>query len=214
MNLENEADSLRELFNGYYTPTEKEFAELWKTCTFVFDTNTLLNLFRYPKDSRDLLLNLMKRVKDRIWLPYQVAMEYHKHLIELIHNQENEYEAIHCTIEKSLKELNNKLMELRHSNIRVDKIIEMTSNIIKESKKELESQKEYQPDLAALKEELDILVGNRIGREYNQDELNKIYEDGQIRYSNKIPPGFKDISEKKTRKPSIIIWYIKMYMVI
>ncbi|MFM2060738.1 MAG: hypothetical protein RLZZ507_408 [Cyanobacteriota bacterium] len=38
---------MRDLFPGYYQPTEKEFAELWKECIFSFDTNVLLHIYRY-----------------------------------------------------------------------------------------------------------------------------------------------------------------------
>lgn len=54
-----------------YSPAEKE--ELWKKAVFVFDTNVFLNLYRYSKKTRDALLFAMTELKERIWMPYQVA---------------------------------------------------------------------------------------------------------------------------------------------
>ena len=48
---------MREKFRFYYQ--KPDFNKLWQECTFVFDTNILLNLYRYPKEtSEDLIRKL------------------------------------------------------------------------------------------------------------------------------------------------------------
>ncbi len=42
---------------------------------FVFDTNVLLNLYRYQSGTRDELLNVLAQLSDRIWIPHHVALE-------------------------------------------------------------------------------------------------------------------------------------------
>ena len=42
---------------------------------FVFDTNVLLNLYRYPKDVSSEFINVLKHIQDRIWIPYNVGLE-------------------------------------------------------------------------------------------------------------------------------------------
>jgi len=42
----------------------------------VFDTNVLLNLYRYNDKARDELIGLMKSYKSRLWMPYQVRLEF------------------------------------------------------------------------------------------------------------------------------------------
>ena len=38
---------MRNKFLGYYKPTKEELAAMWNECIFVFDTSTLLNIYRY-----------------------------------------------------------------------------------------------------------------------------------------------------------------------
>lgn len=190
---------MRDLFPGYYSMNDVELNELWGTCIFVFDANTLLNLYRYSKDSRNLLLQIMEHVADRIWIPYQIAWEYHKNLGEIIHKQENEYDRIAQTVDNAVQSLNNGLVSLRHSNIEINKITELFNQLGLDVRKELDVQKENQPNLDELKNQLNILIGNKVGRFYSQDELDKIYADGKSRYERQIPPGFEDLKEKRSK---------------
>ena len=67
---------MRDLFPGYFTPTDDEFAVLWGRCFFVPDTNTLLNLYRYKEQTRQEYLRVFKGLEERMWLPAQVAEEF------------------------------------------------------------------------------------------------------------------------------------------
>ncbi|GAF53765.1 PIN-like domain-containing protein [Psychrobacter sp. JCM 18900] len=57
---------MESLFKGYYQPTPEQFKELWEEGTFVFDTNVLLNLYRYKIESRDEVLNIIQQIEDRV----------------------------------------------------------------------------------------------------------------------------------------------------
>ncbi len=46
-------DIMKGIFKGYHQPTEEEFSQLWRNALFVFDTNVLLNLYRYQSATRD-----------------------------------------------------------------------------------------------------------------------------------------------------------------
>lgn len=191
---------MKSKFSGFYTLTKEEFKVLWDRSTFVFDTNTLLNLYRYDKETRDLLFKVMDFIKDRIWIPHQIALEYHKHMFDEIYNQESAYESINEKVSSAVKTLENELKELRHSNINVEKVTKLLDDLRENTKKELESQKESQPDLGQIKNRIIDLFDNKVGEEYSQEELNEIYIDGSYRYDNKIPPGYKDAKEKENKK--------------
>jgi hypothetical protein len=40
---------MKSIFPGHYELAPNELRELWKEAVFVFDTNVLLNLYRYPQ---------------------------------------------------------------------------------------------------------------------------------------------------------------------
>lgn len=80
---------MRSMFPGYYRPKQEEFAEKFKTCVFCFDTNVLLNLYRYTPETRDNLIEVLQhaKIKDRIWLPHRVGFEYQKSRINVLLSQ-------------------------------------------------------------------------------------------------------------------------------
>ena len=42
---------MEKIYREYKEFTDEEFQQLWKDCLFVFDTNILLNFYRYSKKS-------------------------------------------------------------------------------------------------------------------------------------------------------------------
>lgn len=53
---------MRNLFRGYYKPTEEEFAQLWQECIFSFDTSMLLNIYRYSPQARERLFEILNKL--------------------------------------------------------------------------------------------------------------------------------------------------------
>lgn len=192
---------MKSLFSGYYSLTEEEFKKLWGECTFVFDTNTLLNLYRYDKKTRDLLLEVMELIEDRIWIPYQIALEYHKNMLREIITQNDTYQEITKEVRNGVEQLKNKVNSFqRHSNINVDAILTMIDDMQRNIEKELKEKEESKPDLNVITQKISSLLENKIGEEYTQDKLDEICKDGLRRYENEIPPGYKDNKDKDKKK--------------
>lgn len=103
-------------FSEYYEISEQTYKEIWDKALFVFDTNLLLNLYRYTTDTRDNILDVMKKVSDRIWIPYQVGWEYFNNRLKVIDEVSNGYDAIK-------KLISNYKMILRRTSIITSSII-------------------------------------------------------------------------------------------
>ena len=69
---------MKDLFFEYYKPNKAFFDKIWKDPIYAFDTNVLLDAFRSSGETYKELIRTFKRLKDKIWIPYQVASEYHK----------------------------------------------------------------------------------------------------------------------------------------
>ena len=109
---------MRDIFHGYYSLSqEEEIKKFWKSCVFVFDANVLLDLFRLSRKSTDRLLKIMESQKERIWLPYQVAEEYHRNLSATISEQAKKCEKTILLLENLLKELGIKKNQSFHFEI-------------------------------------------------------------------------------------------------
>ena len=75
---------MRSSFCGYYPPTPDDYERLWKEATIVLDTNVLLNLYRLPTSARDEFLTVLDLLKDRLWVPHQVALEFQRNRLTVI----------------------------------------------------------------------------------------------------------------------------------
>lgn len=54
-----------ELFPDYFTPTEQEFAELWRNATIELAANVLLGLYRLASESRQLFFDVLQSLPGR-----------------------------------------------------------------------------------------------------------------------------------------------------
>ena len=79
---------MKNMFKQYnYFYTQEEYKDIWENALFVFDTNTLLNLYRYQEDTRDEFLKVLGIISDRIWIPYHVALEFQRNRLIVISEQ-------------------------------------------------------------------------------------------------------------------------------
>ena len=71
---------MKNTFKEYHQFTEEEFAEMWKNCIFVFDTNTLLDFYRYSRETVAKYFQVLQTLKNnnQIWIPYQVGFEFYE----------------------------------------------------------------------------------------------------------------------------------------
>src|SRR5207237_1200314 len=96
---------MRSMFPDYYRPTAAEFAHKFRECVFSFDTNVLLNLYRYTPESRVSLLQALNKVKDRVWLPNRVAFEYQRRRTDILLNQIGLVGKIEGAIDSAIKKI-------------------------------------------------------------------------------------------------------------
>ena len=221
--------NMRDLFPGYYQPTEQEFDELWKECIFSFDTNVLLHIYRYSPKTRERLFDILEKLQARIWIPHQVGYEFHKNRLNVISSQSNAYDKLVKILEDNLKiekisNLNKDIDNFeqsyrKHSTIEVNKILVDIKTKIKESikaiiesvKDDVKDLKDDHPDL--LKEDLFLdqmisILDGKIGNPYS-NPLD-IYKLSEERFQYIIPPGYKDKDDKDKSVPDIygdaILW--------
>ena len=137
---------MRTTFLGYYRFTEEEFSTLWKDCLFVLDANVILNLYRYSKNTSDVLLNILKGISERLWLPHQIAFEYQDNRLETIAGQEKLFEEIPEILDTAFKKLRDSL-RIEHLSINVDVFLETIETNFKQIEAELAKHKKHHPDL-------------------------------------------------------------------
>lgn len=195
---------MKNLFPEYYQLSDDKIKEIWDNGIFVFDTNVLLNLYRYSEKSRNDFLEVLTNYKDRLWIPYQVGLEYHSDRIGVVINSDNAYEQLGKKLRLEVDKLVNSIVSTykRHPYINIDGISERINACTNEIIENLNKKREEAPDYLKNDDILDnltILFDGKVGADLDELDLNKLYKEGRERYANKIPPGYCDEKEKKDK---------------
>lgn len=203
---------MRNLFSGYYQPTEQEFITLWEECIFSFDANVLLHIYRYTPKTRDRFFDILYKLKERIWIPHQVAFEYQKERFSVISHQLRAYDEIQKTLDKSLQNLKGGLgVYKRHSLIDTNQIIEIFERAIKKVKRNLSKAKQEHPDFITsdeLQDKITEILDGKVGEPYSKDRLKAIYKEVEQRFKESIPPGYKDNKKPEPDKyGDVVLWF-------
>lgn len=203
---------MRNTFLGYYRPTEIEFSRLWKKCLFVLDANVLLNIYRYSPSTRQELIDILTKISDRLWVPYQAATEYQQRRLDVIEQQSSAYEQIQNSFTTAQNKLESDLkLFSRHPFINVDSFINKLKTPIDEIKRELDRLKREHPNLLDgddLRDTITDLHEGKVGLPYTKERLEEIYKIGKERYDRSTPPGFQDKNKDGMRKyGDLVLWF-------
>jgi hypothetical protein len=210
----NEGISMKDLFPGHFKESQENLIEVWDSCIFVFDANILLNLYRYSDTTRKEFLGLLEKIKERVWLPHRAAEEYLSNRLSVIDQQEQSYDS---TI-KSINSLKNDLDNARQHPFVSQQTMGEIDNVFNTLCDELLTNKKVHSQRISndeIKESISKIFENRVGSPFDQEELEKLIIDGEERYKQKIPPGFKDVSkstgsevftEKCRKYGDLIVW--------
>lgn len=204
---------MKNSFLGYYRPTDSEFTILWDNCIFSFDANVLLNLYRYSTSTCDELLNILDKISDRLWLPFQVGQEYQENRLEVIQKQRNAYGDIQKYIVQTQGNIESYFGNyIKHPFLKVKSIVDKINSLFSGIIKELKDQEVGHPDLIAydtLRDRITMLFNGKLGGAYTLERLKNIYEEGEKRYEKRIPPGFSDSERKKgeNKYGDLVLWF-------
>ncbi len=191
---------MKNTFKSFKNFSEEEYRKYFSEAHFIFDTNVLLNLYRYQEETKDQFLQVLETISDKIWIPYHVGLEFNRNRITVINDQNKKFDEIHKVLDKSENEIKNEFKKLdidnRHSLIKYDKFFEEHSKLFISFKSELNILKTKQQqirDKDEIKEKIENIFNGKIGTPPEKQEyIDKLNKEGENRYINKIPPGYED----------------------
>ncbi|PSU84261.1 hypothetical protein C0W42_22235, partial [Photobacterium kishitanii] len=197
---------MKELFKGYNHNCNIDYSEIWDKAIFIFDTNVLLNLYRYKKDTRNALIDVMSNLDGKVWIPFHVCLEYNRNRHVVIASQNSTYSEVKKIVTDSQQQLTNKLKNLnldkRHTNIDVTEFLDLLSKNCSEFKDKLDNLEEEKIPLTGYDD-----IYNQLSEIFNNMRIgdapdSQLIVDGwnknaKFRYENLIPPGYKDQSKDK-----------------
>jgi hypothetical protein len=196
---------MKGLFFQYDYSKVVDYAEVWKTALFVFDTNVLLNLYRYQERTREELFSTLEKLGDRVWIPHHVALEFQRNRLSVIAEQGRRFSDIAKVVESTRSELTNGINKLqltkRHALIDPEPLISGFKELTDSFLTKLEELRKSQQVLTGpdpIKDRLENLFDTKVGPVYSsQEDVDKKQKEAELRYKNNIPPGYKDDGKDK-----------------
>ena len=207
--------TMKQQFRGYYQPSREQLDDLWSRGLIVLDTNALLNFYRYSDSTRSDFLSLLTSLTDRLWLPHQVGLEFHRNRLEVIDQQEQAFESIESALSKAQSLVEKELNGFRsHQSLNRQGIattletgLSRVKDTISESRRLFDESPIVDDGVDSVLVALTDLFDSRVGTGFSTDELSDIYAEGAERYEKSIPPGFKDKAKPEPeRYGDLVLW--------
>lgn len=198
---------MKNKFKEYYPLSDEEYKDLWDNALFVFDTNVILNLYRYSEPTKIEFIQALRDMQNRIWLPYKVGKEFHKNRLSVISDQKK----IYSEYQKQIEKLNSEFRNKNRNPFLTDEVHKDLQEVLTKVQEELSSKEAFYFDLVSsdnIQMEIAEIFHAKIGNDFSTEKLNEIYKLGKQRYDKLVPPGFKDKKDKPEpdRYGDLVIW--------
>lgn len=193
---------MKKEFIGFYMPQEEELRNAWSSdkTLFIFDTNILIKLYSYQPSTVQDFFYILEKLGNRIWLPHQVGLEFQNRRLEIKSLEKKKFKDLNNNIEDILKiekEIEKKFSKGRFPELdtATEKLFQGIEKLLEDYKKVVNKCNKCQPSIRAhdkIRERIDKYFEGKVGKAYSPGKLEEIYVEGEERYKNNIPPGFKD----------------------
>lgn len=197
---------MKNTFQEYHPIDEELLGQMWHNAIIVFDTNVLLNLYRYSIKTSDDFIQIISELNKRVWLPFQVGLEFNRNRLNVISDQKKSYSDFEKKMLELISEIENRNRNPFFSQSLTDKIIEIKAELNIEI-----TEKKEAYDLSiktdSILDKVNTVFNDKVGNPFSPDEILKYQKEGEKRYKNKIPPGYCDIKKPENeRYGDLILW--------
>lgn len=198
---------MREFFVGHYRPTQEEMERLWSDGLIVLDTNVLLSLYRMPPSTRDEFFSLLEELKERLWIPYHVGLEFQRARLKVIGTGQKDAAKASDAADKAFGAVLSgvKALQIDKRGIQAKEAVlverlELTRKEVLEAIAEVVKQQSTASHDDAIRDRIDSIIGTRVGEmPIDQGSIAALTEGGDERFVAKIPPGFLDADKEKSQ---------------
>lgn len=204
-------------FESYRSASEADLAAVMKQGLVAADANVLLDLYRYSEHGRNLLLTVLGKLGDALWIPNQVMVEFWRHRAETV-------TAPKASAEAAIKELNDAKGRavgalrnwagrfalpddeldtiFQHLNGGFEAATNAVNDLVTKHAGHADRDTNADPVIAAL----DAALEGRVGAPLPPLERDKAVADGQSRVAQKIPPGYMDVGKGENSVGDYLVW--------
>ncbi|MFE1401189.1 PIN-like domain-containing protein [Nocardiopsis dassonvillei] len=190
-------------FEEYATTTDDQIKDALQTGIIALDANVLLNLYRYNSETRKDLLLVLDNIKNRLWIPHQVMLEFWRNRDSALSGpamvstetekllggyRDKSRKAIESWIGRCFFTSGHLAEEIERLEYAFDSIVDEIRAVAQTEWEQTSRDTNKDAVIASLKP---ILEGS-IGNPFNESDLIKKRTEGKERLDNRIPPGYMD----------------------
>lgn len=208
---------MRDLFPGWVPPDEETLDRYWSEATFAVDTSVLLDLYRFSEEARDGLLKALRSFEERLWIPHQVALEFHRNRLGVLLDQREAENNLLQELNRIRQDLDSQLSQLLRGAGRRDlaPLREAIDGGFDSLKKKLkEAEEEHTKGLGEsirddpIYEEVVELCAGRVGPPFDEEKQAAVTKDAEERFRTKTPPGYMDEGkDNETKYGDVVLWH-------
>jgi predicted nucleic acid-binding protein len=191
---------MRDLFPGFYAPSEQEHDELARVGRIVVDTSVLLAIHELPPASRDELLAILRSIQERLWIPHLVALEYQTGRVGVIERSRSALRRAREELKKALSTIHSATasakLEQRASKSKtgaslqaIEKRVEHLCSSLDDALEDHQLPSRTDP----IRDQLDQILNGRVGPPWpTEADLADVVAEADSRFAAQRPPGFAD----------------------
>jgi hypothetical protein len=194
---------MRERFAHFYPPDEDATATAMKTGLVVPDTNVLLGLYKVQLTARHQLFGALRKLDNRLWIPYQVGIEFHRNRLGVIAEQEAYFGETQKKFDAAIEDLCEKVKEFNGARFtmtaarvaQIEKALRAAQKLITDCVSGAEKANDVNLSKHGTDEiltTLEALLGDHVGDPMEPKELENAKKEARQRVEAKEPPGYKD----------------------
>jgi hypothetical protein len=205
------AAGLYDEFPGYRVLTEAEYGDALQSALVVVDANVLLDLYRYNESTRDDLLDVLRQLGDRLWIPHQALREFWRNRISVITSRSASMEQTLTALTKQQHATAETIRQwakvIAMEPPRRGRLQERIAGLYEELRAEITA---HAPPVvttasAAATEpvlgRLEILLAGKVGRALPAPEWEAAVKEGTRRAQCQEPPGYLDAEKAGSDLP-------------
>ena len=207
---------MRNDFPEYYPPSDDETHTMWDEGLVLLDANVLLNFHRQRESTRSEYFSVLRLLGDRLRVPRQAALEYHRHRLEETQKQFKQFDDALRTLASVEGTVKGDLGKLRHETEFAHEAIDQVIEGIDRARETVQRrQKEYTDRVGEniLTAQDDIffaitdLLDGKVLPGHDDAVRAKLIGEARSRYTRKQPPGYKDADKDDERAAGdFLIW--------
>jgi hypothetical protein len=212
---------MRKVFWSFYPPTDEDWGELNRSALIALDASAILHAYRLSPEGSDAWLTLLESLDDRLWVPYQAALEYQRNRMSTVASQDSLISDIEAVVDRAWETLEEGFQKKRGA-INRTRIVtwEDLEAALSKARRHFDQividarAKQVDVDSAAnatdaIHSRISSIMQNRVGPSPDESWLTKSIDEGRKRYAKLIPPGFEDAKKSNGDREfgDVLIWF-------